>query len=151
MPGSNEPFMTPGQMPNSGIQDMYNQSPSGAMSNMSMSQRQQFSYGSGYDRRWVNLQEKAKPISKNDPLSPYFPITPCREHSSLHFVQHLRISLGVKPLVMTESSCSQEVIRKNCHTLEVTQAAADQHVGVFDSCLELVAVLGCDGINWHLS
>ncbi|XP_065536687.1 AT-rich interactive domain-containing protein 1B isoform X3 [Lathamus discolor] len=51
VPGSNEPFMTPGQMPNSGIQDMYNQSPSGAMSNMSMSQRQQFSYGSGYDRR----------------------------------------------------------------------------------------------------
>nr|XP_021150437.1 AT-rich interactive domain-containing protein 1B isoform X3 [Columba livia] len=50
VPGSNEPFMTPGQMPNSGIQDMYNQSPSGAMSNMSMSQRQQFSYG-GYDRR----------------------------------------------------------------------------------------------------
>nr|XP_013814450.1 PREDICTED: AT-rich interactive domain-containing protein 1B isoform X7 [Apteryx mantelli mantelli] len=51
VPGSNEAFMTPGQMPNSGIQDMYNQSPSGAMSNMSMSQRQQFSYGSGYDRR----------------------------------------------------------------------------------------------------
>ncbi|KFV87617.1 AT-rich interactive domain-containing protein 1B, partial [Struthio camelus australis] len=51
VPGSSEPFMTPGQMPNSGIQDMYNQSPSGAMSNMSMSQRQQFSYGSGYDRR----------------------------------------------------------------------------------------------------
>ncbi|XP_033916268.1 AT-rich interactive domain-containing protein 1B isoform X2 [Melopsittacus undulatus] len=51
VPGSNEPFMTPGQMPNSGIQDMYNQSPSGGMSNMSMSQRQQFSYGSGYDRR----------------------------------------------------------------------------------------------------
>ncbi|XP_029818727.1 AT-rich interactive domain-containing protein 1B isoform X6 [Manacus vitellinus] len=51
VPGSNEPFMTPGQMPNSGIQDMYNQSPSGAMSNMSMSQRQQFTYGSGYDRR----------------------------------------------------------------------------------------------------
>ncbi|KFV72846.1 AT-rich interactive domain-containing protein 1B, partial [Dryobates pubescens] len=51
VPGSNEPFMTPGQMPNSGIQDMYNQTPSGAMSNMSMSQRQQFSYGSGYDRR----------------------------------------------------------------------------------------------------
>uniref|UniRef100_A0A669PME7 AT-rich interaction domain 1B n=1 Tax=Phasianus colchicus TaxID=9054 RepID=A0A669PME7_PHACC len=51
VPGSNEPFMTPGQMPNSGIQEMYNQSPSGAMSNMSMSQRQQFSYGSGYDRR----------------------------------------------------------------------------------------------------
>ncbi|XP_042671711.1 AT-rich interactive domain-containing protein 1B isoform X6 [Centrocercus urophasianus] len=51
VPGSNEPFMTPGQMPNSGIQEMYNQNPSGAMSNMSMSQRQQFSYGSGYDRR----------------------------------------------------------------------------------------------------
>lgn len=64
--------MTPGQMPNSGIQDMYNQSPSGAMSNMSMSQRQQFSYGSGYDRRWVNLQEKAKPISENGPLSSLF-------------------------------------------------------------------------------
>lgn len=74
VPGSNEPFMTPGQMPNSGIQDMYNQSPSGAMSNMSMSQRQQFSYG-GYDRRWVNLQEKAMPISENDPLFPHFIFT----------------------------------------------------------------------------
>ncbi|XP_075780625.1 AT-rich interactive domain-containing protein 1B isoform X11 [Pelodiscus sinensis] len=51
VPGSSEPFMTPGQMPNSGIQDIYNQTPSGAMSTMSMSQRQQFSYGSGYDRR----------------------------------------------------------------------------------------------------
>ncbi|XP_074846434.1 AT-rich interactive domain-containing protein 1B isoform X14 [Carettochelys insculpta] len=51
VPGSNEPFMAPGQMPNSGIQDIYNQTPSGAMSTMSMSQRQQFSYGSGYDRR----------------------------------------------------------------------------------------------------
>ncbi|XP_038618713.1 AT-rich interactive domain-containing protein 1B isoform X2 [Tachyglossus aculeatus] len=51
VPGSNEPFMTPGQMPNSGMQDMYNQTPSGAMSNMGMSQRQQFSYGAGYDRR----------------------------------------------------------------------------------------------------
>uniref|UniRef100_A0A452J197 ARID domain-containing protein n=1 Tax=Gopherus agassizii TaxID=38772 RepID=A0A452J197_9SAUR len=51
VPGSSEPFMAPGQMPNSGIQDIYNQTPSGAMSTMSMSQRQQFSYGGGYDRR----------------------------------------------------------------------------------------------------
>ncbi|XP_065446438.1 AT-rich interactive domain-containing protein 1B isoform X23 [Chrysemys picta bellii] len=51
VPGSSEPFMAPGQMPNSGIQDIYNQTPSGAMSTISMSQRQQFSYGGGYDRR----------------------------------------------------------------------------------------------------
>uniref|UniRef100_A0A4X2LU02 ARID domain-containing protein n=1 Tax=Vombatus ursinus TaxID=29139 RepID=A0A4X2LU02_VOMUR len=49
--GSNEPFMTPGQMPNSGMQDMYNQAPTGAMSNMAMGQRQQFPYGASYDRR----------------------------------------------------------------------------------------------------
>ncbi|XP_074165544.1 AT-rich interactive domain-containing protein 1B isoform X2 [Sminthopsis crassicaudata] len=48
--GSSEPFMTPGQMPNSGIQDMYNQAPAGAMSNMGMGQRQ-FPYGASYDRR----------------------------------------------------------------------------------------------------
>ncbi|XP_060097228.1 AT-rich interactive domain-containing protein 1B isoform X5 [Heteronotia binoei] len=51
VPGNSEPFMTPGQMPNSGMQDMYNQTPSGAMSNMGIGQRQQFPYGSGYDRR----------------------------------------------------------------------------------------------------
>ncbi|XP_063299487.1 AT-rich interactive domain-containing protein 1B isoform X3 [Pelobates fuscus] len=52
VPGSNEPFMPPGQMPNSGMQDIYNQGPSGVMSTMGMSQRQQFSYGpGGYDRR----------------------------------------------------------------------------------------------------
>ncbi|XP_075453086.1 AT-rich interactive domain-containing protein 1B isoform X6 [Ascaphus truei] len=52
VPGSNEPFMPPGQMPNSGVADIYNQTPSGVMSNMGMSQRQQFSYGpGGYDRR----------------------------------------------------------------------------------------------------
>ncbi|XP_061480195.1 AT-rich interactive domain-containing protein 1B isoform X10 [Rhineura floridana] len=51
VPGNSEPFMTPGQMPNSGMQDIYNQTPSGAMSNMGIGQRQQFSYGSGYDRR----------------------------------------------------------------------------------------------------
>lgn len=43
--------MTQGQMPNSSMQDMYNQSPSGAMSNLGMGQRQQFPYGTGYDRR----------------------------------------------------------------------------------------------------
>ncbi|XP_072851042.2 AT-rich interactive domain-containing protein 1B isoform X3 [Pogona vitticeps] len=51
VPGNSEAFMTPGQMPNSGMQDMYNQAPSGAISNMGLSQRQQFPYGSGYDRR----------------------------------------------------------------------------------------------------
>ncbi|KAM4693869.1 AT-rich interactive domain-containing protein 1B isoform 6-T6 [Discoglossus pictus] len=52
VPGSNEPFMPPGQMPNSAIPDIYNQTPSGVMSNIGMSQRQQFSYGpGGYDRR----------------------------------------------------------------------------------------------------
>ncbi|XP_066452177.1 AT-rich interactive domain-containing protein 1B isoform X12 [Eleutherodactylus coqui] len=52
VPGSSEPFIPPGQMPNSGMPDIYNQSPSGVMSNMGMSQRQQFPYGPGsYDRR----------------------------------------------------------------------------------------------------
>uniref|UniRef100_A0A2I2ZYH7 AT-rich interaction domain 1B n=1 Tax=Gorilla gorilla gorilla TaxID=9595 RepID=A0A2I2ZYH7_GORGO len=51
VPGSSEPFMTQGQMPNSSMQDMYNQSPSGAMSNLGMGQRQQFPYGASYDRR----------------------------------------------------------------------------------------------------
>lgn len=51
VPGSSEPFMTQGQMPNSGMQDMYNQNPSGAMSNLGMGQRQQFPYGTSYDRR----------------------------------------------------------------------------------------------------
>nr|XP_014343369.1 PREDICTED: AT-rich interactive domain-containing protein 1B isoform X4 [Latimeria chalumnae] len=51
VPGSNEPFMSPGQLPNSGMQDMYNRVPSGAMSNMGMGQRQQYPYGPGYDRR----------------------------------------------------------------------------------------------------
>ncbi|XP_062980583.1 AT-rich interactive domain-containing protein 1B isoform X5 [Elgaria multicarinata webbii] len=51
VPGNSESFMTPGQMPNSGMQDLYNQTPSGAMSNMGIGQRQQFPYGSGYDRR----------------------------------------------------------------------------------------------------
>uniref|UniRef100_A0A8C6QNJ1 AT-rich interaction domain 1B n=1 Tax=Nannospalax galili TaxID=1026970 RepID=A0A8C6QNJ1_NANGA len=51
VPGSNEPFMTQGQMPNSSMQDMYSQSPSGAMSNLGMGQRQQFPYGASYDRR----------------------------------------------------------------------------------------------------
>ncbi|KAG8583367.1 hypothetical protein GDO81_008387 [Engystomops pustulosus] len=50
--GSNEPFMPPGQMPNSGMPDIYNQSPSGVMSNMGINQRQQFPYGPrSYDRR----------------------------------------------------------------------------------------------------
>nr|XP_042118292.1 AT-rich interactive domain-containing protein 1B isoform X2 [Peromyscus maniculatus bairdii] len=51
VPGSSEPFMAQGQVPNSGMQDMYNQSPSGAMSNLGMGQRQQFPYGASYDRR----------------------------------------------------------------------------------------------------
>ncbi|XP_042638614.1 AT-rich interactive domain-containing protein 1B [Orycteropus afer afer] len=51
VPGSSEPFMTQGQMPNSSVQDMYNQSPSGAVSNLGMGQRQQFPYGASYDRR----------------------------------------------------------------------------------------------------
>ncbi|XP_063773742.1 AT-rich interactive domain-containing protein 1B isoform X3 [Pseudophryne corroboree] len=52
VPGSNEPFMPPGQMPNSNMPDIYNQTPPGVMSNMGLSQRQQFSYGPGsYDRR----------------------------------------------------------------------------------------------------
>ncbi|XP_044278152.1 AT-rich interactive domain-containing protein 1B isoform X6 [Varanus komodoensis] len=51
VPGNSEPFMTPGQLPNSGMQDLYNQTPSGAMSNMGIGQRQQFPYGGGYDRR----------------------------------------------------------------------------------------------------
>ncbi|XP_043919436.1 AT-rich interactive domain-containing protein 1B isoform X2 [Protopterus annectens] len=46
-----EPYMPPGQMPNSGMQDMYSRTPSGGMPGMGMSQRQPFPYGSGYDRR----------------------------------------------------------------------------------------------------
>ena len=45
--------MTQGQMPTSSMQDMYNQSPSGAMSSLGMGPRQQFPYGASYDRRWV--------------------------------------------------------------------------------------------------
>ncbi|XP_067900890.1 AT-rich interactive domain-containing protein 1B isoform X4 [Heterodontus francisci] len=51
VPGSNDPFMPPGVMPNSGIQDLYNRTPSGGMANLSMGQRQQYAYGSGYERR----------------------------------------------------------------------------------------------------
>uniref|UniRef100_H0X174 ARID domain-containing protein n=1 Tax=Otolemur garnettii TaxID=30611 RepID=H0X174_OTOGA len=51
VPGSSEPFMTQGQLPNSSMQDMYSQSPSGAMSSLGMGQRQQFPYGASYDRR----------------------------------------------------------------------------------------------------
>uniref|UniRef100_A0A673T0C5 AT-rich interaction domain 1B n=2 Tax=Suricata suricatta TaxID=37032 RepID=A0A673T0C5_SURSU len=50
VPGSNEPFMTQGQMPTSSVQDVYNQSPSGALSGLGMG-RQQFPYGASYDRR----------------------------------------------------------------------------------------------------
>ena len=42
--------MTQGQMPTSSVQDVYNQSPSGALSGLGMG-RQQFPYGAGYDRR----------------------------------------------------------------------------------------------------
>ncbi|XP_078504741.1 AT-rich interactive domain-containing protein 1B isoform X2 [Lissotriton helveticus] len=49
--GNSEPYMPSGQMPNSGMQDMYNQAPSTAMPNMAMGQRQQYPYGPGYDRR----------------------------------------------------------------------------------------------------
>ncbi|XP_045150477.1 AT-rich interactive domain-containing protein 1B [Echinops telfairi] len=51
VPGSSEPFMTQGQAANSSMQDMYNQSPAGAMSSLGMGQRQQFPYGASYDRR----------------------------------------------------------------------------------------------------
>ncbi|MBZ3871292.1 AT-rich interactive domain-containing protein 1B [Sciurus carolinensis] len=51
VPGSSEPFMTQGQMPNSSMQDVYSQSPAGPVSNLGMGQRQQFPYGASYDRR----------------------------------------------------------------------------------------------------
>ncbi|KAF6112730.1 AT-rich interaction domain 1B [Phyllostomus discolor] len=51
VPGGSEPFMTQGPMPTSSMQDMYTQSPSGAMSGLGMGQRQQFPYGTTYDRR----------------------------------------------------------------------------------------------------
>lgn len=51
VPGGSEPFMSQGPMPASSMQDMYNQSPSGAMSSLGMGQRQQFPYGATYDRR----------------------------------------------------------------------------------------------------
>ncbi|XP_069463834.1 AT-rich interactive domain-containing protein 1B isoform X2 [Ambystoma mexicanum] len=49
--GNSEPYLPSGQIPNSGIQDMYSQAPSGGMSNLAMGQRQQYPYGPGYDRR----------------------------------------------------------------------------------------------------
>nr|XP_033792895.1 AT-rich interactive domain-containing protein 1B isoform X2 [Geotrypetes seraphini] len=49
--GNNDNLMPLGQVPNSGMQDMYNQASSGTISNMGMGQRQPFSYGPGYDRR----------------------------------------------------------------------------------------------------
>ncbi|XP_048457479.1 AT-rich interactive domain-containing protein 1B-like isoform X3 [Rhincodon typus] len=51
VPGSNDPFMPPGVMPNSGMQDLYNRTPSGGMVNLNVGQRQQYAYGSGYERR----------------------------------------------------------------------------------------------------
>lgn len=65
MPGSSEPFMTQGQMPNSSMQDMYSQSPSGAMSNLGMGQRQQFPYGASYDRRWVFFKMAIRWFTRN--------------------------------------------------------------------------------------
>nr|XP_015208997.1 PREDICTED: AT-rich interactive domain-containing protein 1B [Lepisosteus oculatus] len=50
VPGSSEPFM-PGQLPNSGMPDMYSRTPSGSMSGLGMSHRQQYPYGPGYERR----------------------------------------------------------------------------------------------------
>lgn len=51
MPGGSEPFLSQGPMPASSMQDMYNQSPSGAMSSLGLGQRQQFPYGAAYERR----------------------------------------------------------------------------------------------------
>lgn len=44
-----DPYM-PGQMPSGGMQDMYGRPPSA----LSMSQRSQYPYGPGYDRRYVH-------------------------------------------------------------------------------------------------
>lgn len=44
-----DPYM-PGQMPGGGMQDMYGRPPSA----LSMSQRSQYPYGPGYDRRLVH-------------------------------------------------------------------------------------------------
>ncbi|RXM97393.1 AT-rich interactive domain-containing protein 1B [Acipenser ruthenus] len=51
VPGNSEPFMSPAQLSSSGIQDMYSRPPSAGMSSLGMGQRQQYSYGPGYDRR----------------------------------------------------------------------------------------------------
>ncbi|XP_016056150.1 PREDICTED: AT-rich interactive domain-containing protein 1B [Miniopterus natalensis] len=51
VPGGSEPFLSQGPMPASSMQDMYNQSPSGAMSGLGLGQRQQFPYGATYERR----------------------------------------------------------------------------------------------------
>ncbi|XP_028833113.1 AT-rich interactive domain-containing protein 1B-like isoform X3 [Denticeps clupeoides] len=45
-----DPYM-PGHMPGSGMQEMYSRGPSGPLSGMGMSQRPQYPYGSGYDKR----------------------------------------------------------------------------------------------------
>lgn len=44
-----DPYL-PSQMPSGGMQDMYGRSPSA----LSMSQRSQYPYGPGYDRRYEN-------------------------------------------------------------------------------------------------
>lgn len=54
-------------MPASSMQDMYNQSPSGAMSSLGMGQRQQFPYGASYDRRWVFPKMKMRWLARNGP------------------------------------------------------------------------------------
>lgn len=74
------------------------------------------------------FRRKETPLMKTIISPSHFPISPCREHIGLYFLQHLAKSLGVKPLVVTVSSCLRELIKRNCYTSEVTQAAADQQM-----------------------
>lgn len=46
-----EPFMAGGQGPNSNLGDQFNRGSGGPIGNMPMGQRQQYPYGTGYERR----------------------------------------------------------------------------------------------------
>lgn len=75
--------MTQGQMPASSMQDMYNQSPSGAMSSLGMGQRQQFPYGASYDRRWVSSKVTLGRFPRRWTLLTHTFLTTCRACSPL--------------------------------------------------------------------
>lgn len=46
-----EPFMASGQGPNTNLGEQFNRGSGGPIGNMPMGQRQQYPYGTGYERR----------------------------------------------------------------------------------------------------